>query len=75
MSAVKTVCVICTKEFDKLYSIWDCGAPIVTHVGFCSVCLAVLKIMAQVWQQQLCGMTDCNLPRQINSDCCINHQG
>ena len=68
-------CVICTKPIDKLYSIWDAGAPIVTHVAFCSVCLAVLKMLAQPHQKRLCGMTDCNLPRVINSDVCINHQG
>jgi hypothetical protein len=68
-------CVICTKPIDKLYSIWDAGAPIVTHVAFCSTCLAVLKLVAQRHQQMICDVIDCDLPRQINSDRCINHGG
>jgi hypothetical protein len=69
------VCVICTTPIDKLYSIWDNGAPIVTHAGFCSVCLAVLKVMAKVHQSEVCDIIDCNEPRTMNGDRCLLHAG
>jgi hypothetical protein len=73
-AARKYSCVICTTPIDKLYSVWDQEMPIVSHVAFCSVCLAVLKTLAIRHQHKLCSYDGCHLERAFNSDRCLDHK-